>query len=541
MLMKSPRAKTRLIEPGLSLPEGLLAGSLMAAFLLLAILSLRHRTLTYDEPSHYRYGRRILEGDANRFDDSKMPITALNALPAKLAEQLPKGPLDSLLSRFNTARAVTIVTGALLGCLVFLWARQLYGRAASALALAFFAFEPTVIAHSGLVTTDVFVTGFMTLTIYLYWRYSRRGDTVHALLIGLTLGLSLISKYTAMLLPLILLLLALVRGMPSVRSSLASRSFAGLRRSLARGAVHSALAGLVALLVVNAGFLFRKTFTPLSSYRLRSDLLRSVQRTSPSLASLPLPVPYPFLEGLDWVYAHDSTNLGGTKRYYLFGQLSHEPFVGYFSVAYLFKAPLAGQLALGLACVSLIRRRREASFFNREIFLICPLVVLTLYYDLIANLQLGVRYFLVAFPFVIVFSSRIAANWGQLARWQRYGIVALVLCQFGSVLSYFPHYISYVNELIPDRTQAYKVLADSNLDWNQSGWYIGQYLRQHPEATFEPSEPTSGLVLVRVNQFVGVLNAPNYDWLKQCCEPVGTVAYSVLVFDVKPGQIGTAP
>jgi len=539
--MRYLHARSLYARLGLEPREGVLAASLMTAFLLLSILSLRHKTLTYDEPDHYRYGRRILEGDANRFNASTMPITALNALPGKVADSLPKGPLDSLLARFNTARAVTIAAGALLGCLVFLWARQLYGRPASLLALAIFALEPNLIAHSGVVTTDVFVTLFMALAIYLLWRYTLRRDGLHALLVGLALGLSLIAKYTSVLLVPILLLLAMLNSAPGIRASIKARALEDLRRSLLRSAYHGALVGVVVLIVVNAAFLFRKTFTPLAGYHLRSDLLISVREGMPGLAILPLPIPYPYLEGLEWVYRNDITDHGGTKPYYLFGEIRHEPFVGYFALAYLFKSPLAAQLALGLAVVGLIGSRRKACFLDREVFLVGPLTVLTLYFNLFAHHQIGIRYFLVAFPFIIVFSGRIATNWELLPRWRRYGLVALVLYLGASVLSYFPHYHSYFNELVPDRTQAYRILADSNIDWGQSHWYVEQFIREHPGATFQPSQPTSGLVLVGVNQFVGIATGPSWDWLKQCCEPVGTVAYSVLVFDVKPDQIGTIP
>jgi hypothetical protein len=378
----------------------------MAAFLAQSILSIRHRTETYDEADHFRYGRQILELNSGRFDDSKMPISALNALPTKLAGYLPDGQLKFVLSKFDTARGVTVIAGAALGCLVFVWARQVYGRRASVLALAFFAFEPNIIAHSGLITTDVYAAALIALTVYFFWLYCRSGKPVHALLVGIALGLSLIAKYTSVLLVPLLPILALLRVLPRLQVALQERKFPNLGKPFLRTTVHVAFIGSIALGVINAGFLFRGTFTPLASYPLRSELLRSIQRNAPGLASLPLPVPYPYLEGLDWVYHLDRTNFEGAKRYYLLGQLSNESFDGYYAVASLFKIPLAIQIAFGVAVVTLLRRWRKSSFLDRELFIIAPLVFFTLYFNFFNRAQLGLRYFLVAFPFILVFSAR---------------------------------------------------------------------------------------------------------------------------------------
>ena len=56
---------------------------LLAIFFVLNISSVQNKSLTYDEPKHYRYGENILNLNSNRFDDSKMPVSAFNALPKK--------------------------------------------------------------------------------------------------------------------------------------------------------------------------------------------------------------------------------------------------------------------------------------------------------------------------------------------------------------------------------------------------------------------------------------------------------------------------
>ncbi len=54
------------------------------------LLSLRNKTLTYDEPKHLGYGIQILHLDSDRSYDSTMPVSAWNALPGRVGEFLPE-------------------------------------------------------------------------------------------------------------------------------------------------------------------------------------------------------------------------------------------------------------------------------------------------------------------------------------------------------------------------------------------------------------------------------------------------------------------
>ena len=85
--------------------------------------------MTNDEFLNDQYGMnilnlnsdRIVRGKGNVVDDSKMPITALNAVPAKLAESLPNNGFKNFLGDLNTARFVTVIFSALVAWLVFSW------------------------------------------------------------------------------------------------------------------------------------------------------------------------------------------------------------------------------------------------------------------------------------------------------------------------------------------------------------------------------------------------------------------------------------
>jgi hypothetical protein len=108
-----------------------------------------------------------------------------------------------------------------------------------------------------------------------------------------------------------------------------------------------------------------------------------------------------------------------------------------------------------------------------------------------------------------------------------------------SSLSYRPHYISYFNELIGSRLDAYRYLADSNLEWEDAFHFVSEYRRKHPDRPFayEPEAPVGGYVLVSANQLVGIFGTERYRWLRENFRPVDHVAYGHLLFYVPPERV----
>ena len=93
-------------------------------------------------------------------------------------------------------------------------------------------------------------------------------------------------------------------------------------------------------------------------------------------------------------------------------------------------------------------------------------------------------------------------------------------------------------ELIGDRKQAYKFLADSNLDWRGSGKFLERYMKNYPGSIFEPQAPTAGRIIVSVNNLVGVVCDPEkYRWLRENFQPVGNIAYAYLIYDIPADQL----
>ncbi len=283
---------------------------LLGTIVVVDVVSMRHLSVTYDEPRHFRYGQNIVSGDSTRFDDSKMPVSALNALPAALASRLPPGEFATRLARLETGRYVTVVFLLVLALCVFRWALELYGPGAGLLALALCTFDPNLLAHSQLVTTDVYAAGSIALALYAFWRFLRRGGWASGTVCGLVLGLAQLAKYTAIALFPLFVLIAIGFHFREIRSDVHQDRFGDLWARLRRFAGWAVLFVVLSVAVINAGFLGNRTGTPLKAYAFRSQVFRSAQAAVGWAGAMPVPVPYPYLEGLDWVLQRERTGEG---------------------------------------------------------------------------------------------------------------------------------------------------------------------------------------------------------------------------------------
>ncbi|MFH1219603.1 MAG: glycosyltransferase family 39 protein [Candidatus Eisenbacteria bacterium] len=531
----------------------LLVAAMLAAMFLVDALTIREDSLTYDEPIHYKYGAQVLDGDSSRFVDGTMPVTALNALVRHLGKALAPGRIRDYLLQVPSGRWVTILFSLLLGYFVFRWSRELYGTGAGLFSLLLYTFSPNIIAHGRLITTDVYAAGMVTLSTYYFWRFLSRGGWKLAVTTAVFLGLSQLAKYSCMFLYPIFLLIVVVRYWPELVRLLRARDLKGLGGHLKPFFRFAVLFALVSILIINAGFLFNRSFVPFGEYQLRSEALKSFQARHPVLGRVPVPLPYPYLDGLDWGKMREETGKGFGSMY-LFGRLRETGgFKGYYFFAFLFKEPIAFQVLIGLAAIFYIVKRRRYAFLRNEAFLVVPVVFYFIYLNFFFKLQIGIRHFLVAVPLIQVFCGSLVSQWQGYGRRMKSAIVVLLVYLVISVMSYFPYYIPYFNELVWDRKQAYKILADSNIDWGQASkqakefkakhpdtylgeglWHMKTYRDKHMEEYLHPEFPDSGLLIVNVNNYVGIYHPHRYKWLRDSCKPIGHIAYAYLIFNISP-------
>ncbi len=200
----------------------LVAITLLAIFAGQSFFSSRVKSPVFDEPAHIAAGMSYLETGNFTANPQHPPLlkelSALSLLVAGVkwpetsdARNLTRGgaglewPVGNSIIAANGpdrvmlwARLPFVLLATLLGALIYFWGREMVGEAAALGALFLYALDPTILAHSYLVTTDVGVAAFGLLFVVALWRYIRNPAWKPLLWCGVTLGLALTAKFSAL-------------------------------------------------------------------------------------------------------------------------------------------------------------------------------------------------------------------------------------------------------------------------------------------------------------------------------------------------------
>ncbi len=216
---------------------------LLGAFVALCAHGLRWDSPTVDEFAHLPAGYYYLKTGNFQLYDLNPPLPRiLCALPllalgpridtsARLRDSgwypwvfgtdFMRRNADRYQEIFLLGRLPVVALGVLLGLLVWRWAVQLHGEAAGLVALAGYAFCPSIIAHAHLATTDLCFALAVTAALFLFHRWLRRPAPATLLAAGVALGLVQLGKFSGVLLYPVLLALtgaaAAARGAAEVR------------------------------------------------------------------------------------------------------------------------------------------------------------------------------------------------------------------------------------------------------------------------------------------------------------------------------------
>src|SRR5437899_1091690 len=522
-------------------------GALLAVLLLTETTSLHHKGLTTDEPLHYEYGYRVLNGAPERTTalySRTMPFSSVHAIMSinlAVFARTAGLPLDtSWNGQLTRGRYATILLSLLLALYVVKWSYELYGRNGAVLSLSLYVFDPNLLAHDHLVTAALPAALMTTMALYHFWHFLKLGGKRRALFSAVTLGLSQLPRYSCDYLYQIFFAITAIyyRFKPETEATKPDQSHS-LSSNLRRWFIVITFFAAVSIVAINLGFDFDGIGTPLSGYTFKDPFFKQLQAT-PIVGNLPLPLPVPYVQGLDLVKFEERMG-EAWGNIYVAGQLRvnrHDGtlhgFPGYYFYAAFFKVPIATQIIFLVALFGYFSRRAQpaASGLRREeIFLLVPILLYWVYFNFFFNAQIGIRHVLPVFALATVFCGRFLAP--QASRLRRYAAVVLVAWVAASALSYYPHFISYFNEFVPDKKLAYRHLADSNLDWRGNEWYLNEYVRRHPGVIVDPRKPQAGRIVVPVDALVGVNRNPEeYRWLREHFTPVDHIAYSYLVYDL---------
>jgi hypothetical protein len=567
---------------------------LLAVYFALGLTQVVAASITFDEGPHLAAGYTLVRTGDFRLQPIHIHPPLANvvaALPLLVQRDLPhpatvEGWEINSLSAITDAvvwqyphpqriavagRVPMLLTGVLLGALIFRWARDLRGYTAGTVALALFAFDPNLLAHGALITTDIAATALIVATLYTLYRSVDTGAsrqrvtgrrprcTRGLLLLGLLLGLAQLTKVSA---------LALI---PVVGALL----FLSAAKSAARGWItvflgRFALVSAVCAITLWAGYGFAVARPPGWSF------------------ALPAGVHVSIYQSLQEHYA-----LGHAT--FAMGRVSSGGWWWYFPLAFALKTPLP-VLILGGLCLaaswwprgwcrrlSEVSPRLQRTFTGTRVWIgsrmraaTGPDLILLLFplsyaaAAFFSTVNIGYRHLLPLLPFLYIglgsgtmLLGRVFPRGSTGAQWF---LPLLGVWLVAGTLNTLPYPLTFFNEIAGGPEGGYRYLVDSNLDWGQNLGDLKDWLAQHgrpsvayahysparpsthgievtylppdPRAgAFAPWNPQPGLYAIGATVLQGPY-APDlntYAWFR-AREPVARLGHALFVYEVPAGQ-----
>lgn len=387
--------------------------------------------------------------------------------------------------RLMAGRAMIALFSVATGLLVFAWSRRLFGDAGGLVSLAFYAFCPTFLAHGALVTSDMCMTFFFLAAVGAWWRHLHDGRWRIWWLSAFTLGLAFVAKYSAVLLPPMLVLMAAVRALAPGPLQFGRWRFASRAGKFGAAALSAAGQAVVAMLVIWAFYGFRASaFNPslppadhfIQPWAFFEAGLGPAARALHALADLHV-LPEGWLFGLTYVLETSSM-----RAAFLNGAYSTKGWPEFFLWCFLLKTTLALLAACGLAGWTAWRRWATGGDWRRDLYRVTPLVVLFVVYwlaSVASHLNIGQRHLMPTYPVLFIAAGSLGA-WFARRHVVRSTLVAGLLgWQVLTAVLTAPHFLAYFNALGGGPRDGWRHLVDSSLDWGQDLPGLATWLREH--------------------------------------------------------------
>jgi 4-amino-4-deoxy-L-arabinose transferase-like glycosyltransferase len=461
------------------------AACLLAILTAELLLSLRQMSLTLDESAHlyagYQHWRARDFGVNPEHPPLVKMVAALPLLGMNLKQPHPPNPffiveeyagggelmqandMNLLLTRGRTAVCVFTL---LLGVLVFAMGYEMFGPQTALLALALFTFEPMVLAHGALVTTDMGLAACLCAAVYAFYRYVKQPGAARLLVFGVTVGLTLVTKLSGVLILPIVLVCATAELIPVWSTRRALRL---------AGAICAGAAIGYAILWGFYGFRYAARPSGLVMVPALAQFVHMIPGKTQTWAVVHLAqwhlLPEAYLYGWTKLPA-GVTHVPG----FLFGRLYDRGSWMYFPAALLIKSSLT-LLLLTLVAPTLFWRGLLP--YRRELVFLGVGILVYLGASMTSDLNIGVRHVLPVYPFAAVLAGTCAWAIAKSSKVAMYAVAALLLFQMVSSLRTYPNYIPYANEAFGGPDKSYRYLADSNVDWAQTLKQVSAYLVAH--------------------------------------------------------------
>ncbi len=435
------------------------------------------------------------------------------------------------------SRIPFLILSVILGLVVFLFAEEIYGTKAAFISLIFYTFSPTILSYNTIVFTDFLIAFFVFTTIYMFWKLIMKGYSRKRLIItGISFGLALASKFTAIFLVPIMIIIYIAKIFESKKDK---------RKLLKNLFIQSMYILIIGIFVLYFTYFFSfGTISESIPERYAKSINSAIGKNFANgtsgykiskyfVENLKIPMPqYP--AGFGGQYQIESTK---TKEGYLNGQIYNGGKWYYFFEVLLIKSPIP--LILFFATILFFSLRNFKKELINNLFMLLPIIFFIGVF-IIANFNLGLRHILPIMPFIFLFSSQIVnvkfrnRNANIIFRFL---ILVMLAWYVASNLSIRPHYAAYFNELVGPEN-GHKYLLSSNLDMGQDLKRLRDYINENKigkiklsyHGAMDPAYYNISYDPLPMEQYIPWApgfeqNNPNYK--EDCSKKYGIIAISV--------------
>jgi len=508
-------------------------GVIILVHLVLTAFYISKQGVIFDEPDYFTYVFQWAKGHPERdwpIMDSKTPMMAISLIPVLLKPFLPDHLLrDDVFFYLKAGRPFMYVFQLLGAFTVCCWMQRTTGRAKWIIPFLFYCFDPLVFSYGMFIGSDLPTASLLITMMYTAWRYALTGNRRYWFILCTTSALGVVTKASMIYCyPLLMLLF----GYVAIKNS----AFNGRRAFL-----NIVSFAAIQLIIVNLAYYGKGSFTPFGNLHFTSHLLGSIQASAAFLSNLPVPFPQAFIQGFDLL--QHNAEIGGCNPastyngIWLFGKLScDKPVWYYYIVNAAVKMPLMIWFMFLLFAWRLIVNKGIEEKIKSNIFLWVPFVFFFLILSFVNKFQIGIRHAIILLPFFYIALSS-TFNW--LYQKNRLVFYCLVLLHMMSVIRYWPNLIAYTNELVWNKTKAYKIIRDSSLDYGQSIPWVQTFVREHPGYKLPTNLPDTGKFAITVGHLFSDREGPlkNIAWLRENFEPVDNYRYTILLFNISAADL----
>ncbi|HBC88221.1 MAG TPA: hypothetical protein DCZ94_14820 [Lentisphaeria bacterium] len=373
---------------------------------------------------------------------------------------------------------------------VYFSTRKIFGVKGALFSLFLYSLYPEMLAHAGFTTSDMATALAFTLSVICIWNVLHQITVKNILLSSFALGLLFISKFSAVIIIpvyLILIFARLFRNEPLECSVFHwKKTFAPQSHRLLAHLSVSFVNALVIFTVIWAAYGFRFSMLANDNAQDRQVLdanFRSFCKSAPETKVL-IPfrdhsiLPEAYLFGFAFVMKY-------SKARYTFinGETDKGGCWYFFPYAFLLKNPIPLLVIFLLSALSITGYFPHVrQYFPREkLYQLLPFIVFSAVYAIFAvssSLNIGHRHLLPVYPALFIISASAIYFFLENSKFLKITLVILLAWYAFETFWIQPHYLAYFNQLGGGPKNGYKCLVDSSLDWGQDlktlrGWLDG--------------------------------------------------------------------